>query len=161
MKKEIRLLTYDEALEKLRHFCAYQERSQAQVVRKMKILSVDTEFQENLLAALVEEKFLDQQRYAAAYARGKSRIKGWGIRKITSHLKFELGDDFQSELVTESADLEKARQKLRRDLEKKATLLTQKQDPNKKSKLLRFCLSRGFEMDESIAVVNSVLKLMS
>ena len=161
MKKEIRLLTYDEALEKLRHFCAYQERSQAQVIRKMKILSVDTEFQENLLAALVEEKFLDQQRYAAAYARGKSRIKGWGIRKITSHLKFELGDDFQSDLVNESADLEKACQKLRRDLEKKAALLTQKQDPNKKSKLLRFCLSRGFEMEESITVVNSVLKMMS
>jgi regulatory protein len=161
MKKEIRLLSYDEALEKLRHFCAYQERSQAQVIRKMKNLSVDAEFHENLLAALVEEKFLDQQRYAASYARGKSRIKGWGIRKISSHLKFELGDDFQSELVTESADLEKARQKLRRDLEKKAILLTQKQDPNKKSKLLRFCLSRGFEMDESIAVVNSVLKLMS
>ncbi len=161
MKKEIRLLTYDEALEKLRHFCAYQERSRAQVIRKMKNLSVDAEFHENLLAALVEEKFLDQQRYAAAYARGKSRIKGWGIRKISSHLKFELGDDFQSDLVNESADLEKARQKLRRDLEKKAILLTQKQDPNKKSKLLRFCLSRGFEMDESIAVVNSVLKLMS
>jgi regulatory protein len=160
MKKEIRLLTYDEALEKLRHFCAYQERSQAQVIRKMKVLSVDTEFQENLLAALVEEKFLDQQRYATAYARGKSRIKGWGIRKITSHLKFELGDDFQSDLVNESADLEKARQKLRRDLEKKAALLTQKQDPNKKSKLLRFCLSRGFEMEESITVVNSVLKLI-
>jgi regulatory protein len=160
MKKEIRLLTYDEALEKLRHFCAYQERSQAQVIRKMKVLSVDMEFHENLLAALVEEKFLDQQRYAAAYARGKSRIKGWGIRKITSHLKFELGDDFRPDLVNESADLEKARQKLRRDLEKKAALLTQKQDPNIKSKLLRFCLSRGFEMDESITVVNSVLKLM-
>lgn len=161
MKKEIRLLTYDEALEKLRHFCAYQERSQAQVIRKMKILSVDTEFHENLLAALAEEKFLDQQRYAAAYARGKSRIKGWGIRKITSHLKFELGEDFLPDLVNESADLEKANQKLRRDLEKKAAILNQKQDPNKKAKLLRFCLSRGFEMEESIAVVNSVLKLMS
>jgi regulatory protein len=158
MKKEIKLLTYDEALEKLRHFCAYQERSRAQVIRKMKNLSVDPEFHENLLAAMEEEKFLDQQRYAAAYARGKSRIKGWGIRKITSHLKFELGEDFQPDLVNESADLEKARQKLLKDLEKKATALTQKQDPNIKSKLLRFCLSRGFEMEESMVVINTVLK---
>ncbi len=157
MNKKIKLLTYDEALEKLRHFCAYQERSQAQVIRKMKALSVDAEFHENLLAALVEEKFLDQQRYAAAYARGKSRIKGWGIRKITSHLKFELGADFQPELVNESADLEMARQKLRRDLEKKAAGLIQKQDSNIRSKLLRFCLSRGFEMEESVEMVTSAL----
>ena len=158
MKKEIRIPTYDEALEKLRHFCAYQERSQAQVIRKMKALSVDPEFHKNLLAALVDEKFLDQQRYAAAYARGKSRIKGWGIRKITSHLKFELGEEFQPELVNQSADLEKARQKLEKDLEKKATILTQKKDPNRKSKLLRFCLSRGFEMDESVDIVSCLLK---
>jgi regulatory protein len=157
MKKEIRLLSYDEALEKLRHFCAYQERSQAQVIRKMKVLSVDTEFHENLLAALVEEKFLDQQRYAAAYARGKSRIKGWGIRKITSHLKFELGEDFLPDLVNESADLDMAKNKLRKDLEKKAVVLARKQDKSIQSKLVRFCLARGFEMDESLAIVRIVL----
>jgi len=153
MKKEIRLLTYDEALEKLRHFCAYQERSQAQVIRKMKAISVDPEFHSNLLASLTEEKFLDQRRYAAAYARGKSRIKGWGIRKITSHLKFELGEDFQPDIINESADLEQARQKLMRDLVKKEALLEQKQEPNKTSKLVRFCLSRGFELEESLEII--------
>jgi len=148
--REPKILTKEEALEKLRHFCGYQERSRKQVERKMNLLHIATENQEEILQVLELENFINQQRFTTQYARGKSRMKGWGMVKITRNLSFELGKDFDADLALESADLEMAKQKLRKDLIKKYQTLSTKADPDWKGKLLRFCISRGFEMEESL-----------
>jgi regulatory protein len=149
-------LTEPEALEKLRHFCAYQERSRNQVIRKMKNLGLPEEAQERILRILEEENFLNQNRFAVQYARGKSRMKGWGPKKIESHLKYELGNDFNQTLVSEATDLNSALEKLRKDLNKKNKSLQEKRDPEYKSKLIRFCLGRGFDLEASLKVIRDL-----
>jgi regulatory protein len=155
--KETKPLTHAEALEKLRHFCAYQERSPKQVLAKMKRLEVPLAWYESLETALGEEGFLSESRYLHQYTRGKSRIKGWGPRKIAQHLQFELGKDVSLSDVLQKEDFETALQKLKKDLRKKYETLKGKQDLDLKGKLIRFCLSRGFEMEDGMRLVREVM----
>jgi regulatory protein len=156
IKSEKTVLNFFEALEKLRQYCAYSERSKQQVERKMKLILAKPEEFEELILALERENFLNIERYTIGYARGKSRIKGWGVNKIVQNLKFELGQEFREELVLEGIDNEKAFEKLEKELRKKLHILSSKKDPNVSHKLLRFCLMRGFEMDKSLQMIKEI-----
>ena len=90
-----------------------------------------------------------------AYSKGKSRIRGWGKQKIVQRLTFELGQDFDSEMHLEGVDEEAAQKKLVRDLGKKREILLKKQDKDLKTKLLNFCISRGFLFEESLKILQT------
>ena len=68
-------------------YCAYQERSQSEVRNKLKSLKVYYEIIEQVIAELINQDFLNEERFARAYARGKFNINGWGKRKIIAGLK--------------------------------------------------------------------------
>ena len=74
---------------KIQSFCAYQERCQKEVREKLKSLHTNSLEAEQIIAELIEENFLNEQRFASAFARGKFRIKKWGRKKIESKLKFK------------------------------------------------------------------------
>lgn len=147
-------LTFETALEKLRVFCGYTERSRQQVVRKMKTMAVDPSLHDLLLSALEKEDFLNISRYTVAYARGKSRMKGWGPNKIIRHLQYETGEEFNPDLAMEGMDKEEALRKLTRDLTKKNRNLVN--DPERVAKLTRFCIGRGFSLSEAILLVKEM-----
>ena len=75
-------LTREQALQKLKHYCAYQERCHKEVRDKLYQLGVWKKDQDEIIASLIEEKYLDEERFAIAYAGGKFRIKGWGKVRI-------------------------------------------------------------------------------
>ncbi len=75
------------ALEKMKAYCAYQERCQKEVQEKLFKLSIDTDIAEEILIELITSNYLNEQRYAEAFVSGKFRIKGWGRIKIKQHLK--------------------------------------------------------------------------
>ena len=75
------------ALEKMKAYCAYQERCQKEVQDKLFKLSIDNEIAEEILIELITSNYLNEQRYAEAFVSGKFRIKGWGRIKIKQHLK--------------------------------------------------------------------------
>jgi regulatory protein len=75
------------ALIRATKYCAYQERYQQQVRNKLFELSVKSNDVEDIIAYLIEHNFLNESRYAICYARGKMRIKHWGIQKIKAQLK--------------------------------------------------------------------------
>lgn len=151
--RDLKPLTKVETLEKLKTYCAYQERSKRQVVQKMRLLGADKDWDEDLIQALISANYLNQERFAESYSKGKSRIKGWGKQKIVQRLGFELGPDFDKEIHLEGVDEEAALKKLLRDLGKKKENLLKKQDKNLKTKLLQFCVSRGFEFEESLNIL--------
>ncbi len=81
-------LNYEQALIKATKYCAYQERYQQQVRQKLLELRVNKENIEAIICYLLEHNYLNEQRFASAYARGKLRIKHWGKQRIQSQLKF-------------------------------------------------------------------------
>lgn len=82
-----RRLPPDQALQKVRHYCAYQERSHQEVRQKLFSLGLNRQETELLLSQLIEEGALNEQRFASAFAGGKFRMKQWGRKKIASALK--------------------------------------------------------------------------
>ena len=80
--------TPKEALQKLEHFCAYQERCHDEVVSKLYSLKMTSDEIDLIIVQLIEGNFLNETRFACGFARGKHRIKHWGKLRITNELKF-------------------------------------------------------------------------
>ena len=80
-------MTYQEARSKAERFCAYQERSQQDVRRRLALWKVAPEVAEALIAELITQGFLNEARYAEAFASGHYRIKRWGRLKIVQELR--------------------------------------------------------------------------
>lgn len=73
---------------KLEAFCAYQERCHKEVVAKLWSLGTDPNEIDEIICHLIEHNFLDEERFACSFARGKFRIKNWGKIRIVNELKF-------------------------------------------------------------------------
>ncbi len=80
-------LTKEQALQKLRHYCAYAERCHSDVVSKLYDLGVWKKEHDEIVATLIEENYLNEERFARAFAGGYFRTKQWGKNKIVQALK--------------------------------------------------------------------------
>jgi regulatory protein len=80
-------MTIKEALQKLEHFCAYQDRCHDEVVTKLYSLKMTPEEIDIIIVKLIEDNFLNETRFACSFARGKHRIKHWGKIRIVNELK--------------------------------------------------------------------------
>ena len=80
--KKPETLDFHEVLAKLKHYCAYQERCYADVEKKMKDFVLHEEEKYELISALREENYLDEERFVQAFCRGKFKVKKWGRNKI-------------------------------------------------------------------------------
>lgn len=72
--------------EKIRNYCTYQERCQQEVIQKMKELKINSEWQDEIIIRLIQEKYIDEERFTRAVVSGKHRIKHWGRIKISNFL---------------------------------------------------------------------------
>ncbi|OYW17150.1 MAG: RecX family transcriptional regulator, partial [Sphingobacteriales bacterium 12-47-4] len=82
----VQRLTPAQALQKLKHYCAYQERSHSEVKEKAYGFGLHRQEVDEVISALIQEDYLNEERFAIAFAGGKFRMKGWGRAKI----KYEL-----------------------------------------------------------------------
>ena len=80
-------MTIAEALQKLQHYCAYQERSPFEVKRKLDLIKLPKKNHEEVIATLMEENFLDEYRFAEAFTQGKLNQKHWAPRRIRAGLQ--------------------------------------------------------------------------
>ena len=79
--------TIKEAKLKLEHYCAYQERCHSEVAEKLRSLAMTAAESDEIIVHLINQNFLNEERFARAFARGKHRIKKWGRNRIVSELK--------------------------------------------------------------------------
>jgi regulatory protein len=79
--------TVNEVKLKLEHFCAYQERCHQEVIQKMRGMAVDSNTIDEIAVYLIQNQFLNEERFACSFARGKHRIKHWGNVRIINELK--------------------------------------------------------------------------
>lgn len=144
-------------LDNLRRQCSRREYCTSDVLKKAeKSLEGDKEKAMQIVATLVEEKYVDDLRYASAYAREKSAISGWGAVKIRYMLSAKgIAKDVIAEALSEIDDV-KADTRLMKLLDNKYRTL--KDDPQCKLKLLRFALGRGYSYDEVSGYIDALIK---
>ena len=137
----------EKALDKMRRLCSRREYCVSDIRTKlMKELEGDAQKVEIALNKLKEERYVDDLRYATAYARDKAAISGWGATKIRYMLSAKgVSKEVVSEALNE-VDETKASSRLEKLLENKYKSL--KDDPQWKIKLLRFAFGRGYSYDE-------------
>lgn len=80
--------TLKEAIQKIEHYCAYQERCHDEVISKLKSMKLNSNEIDEIIVHLIEDNFLNETRFACSFARGKHRIKFWGKIRIINELKF-------------------------------------------------------------------------
>lgn len=81
------IVTPLEARKKLEHFCAYQDRCHAEVVDKLRSFGLENRYVDEIVVYLIGQNFLNEERFAKSFARGKHRIKHWGKVRIVNELK--------------------------------------------------------------------------
>jgi regulatory protein len=86
-KYAVKTYTVDEAQKKLEHYCAYQERCHKEVTQKLYDMKMIPEARDKIIVHLLQHNFLNEERFAQAYTRGKFRIKKWGKQRIQLELK--------------------------------------------------------------------------
>ena len=80
-------VTEQDALKKIKHYCAYQERCHSEVKEKLYSFGLYKQQVENILSKLIEDNYLNEERFAIAFAGGKFRMKHWGRKKIEYELR--------------------------------------------------------------------------
>lgn len=142
------------ALQKLQAYCAYQERCHSEVTAKLRELGMFGDEADAIMAQLIEDNFLNEERFAIAYARGKFRMKSWGKIRIRQELKMRHIPDYSIQQAMKAIDTEGGYlETLERILRQKATEYMD-EDYQKTAKLYAFALRRGFESD----LISAVLK---
>ena len=134
-----------EALERLRKYCAYQERSYKDVNDKMWDLKVPSEWRDDIIFGLIQESFLNEERFARAYSRGKFNIKRWGRVKIIQGLKRHQVSPKCIQLGLSEIDEDDYLQVLSDTVELKSSKLKEKNQWKRKGAIYNFVTGRGFE----------------
>lgn len=132
-------------------YCSYDVRRKV-----LKDLSGDEDAVAEVMDALIAEKYIDDSRYAEAFARDKAQIAGWGPMKIRFQLRSRQIPDSVIDSALGEIDSAKADDRLRKALETKYKTL--KGDPSAKLKLLKFALSRGYGYAEVADAVDETIK---
>ena len=143
--------------DRLRTLCSRREYCRSEIMKKaLSALDDDKEEAARVVEELVSEKYVDDLRYASAFARDKSSIAGWGRTKIAYMLSSKGIARETIEEALGAIDEDKAAGKLERLVECKARSL--KDDPQIRLKLLRYALGRGYAYDDVNKVLNEILK---
>ncbi|MTG97582.1 MULTISPECIES: regulatory protein RecX [Myroides] len=87
MTEPNKYISTKEAIKKLENYCAYQDRCHNEVITKLYNLNIPSNEHDEIIVYLIENKFLNEERFARNFARGKHRISAWGKNRIISELK--------------------------------------------------------------------------
>ncbi len=143
--------------DRLRGLCSRREYCVEDIRQKaVKALEGDIAAASEVVETLVKEKYVDDLRYASAFARDKASIQGWGEVKIRYMLSAKKVSREIIDQALDEIDTERASSKLQKLLETKYRSL--REDPQCRLKLLRFALGRGYSYDEVNDLVNQLLK---
>jgi regulatory protein len=142
--------------DRMRALCSRREYCRKDVLKKvMTALDGDAAKAEEVVGKLVEERYVDDRRYAAAFARDKASIAGWGTAKIRYMLAAKGVDREIIASALEEIDVNRADARLEKLMENKARSL--KDDPQRRIKLLRFGVGRGYGYEEVSSVIDRIL----
>ena len=150
------MATPEQALEKLKYFCAYQERSHKEVEQKLRSLKVWGADAAAIMATLIEENYLNEERYACSLARGKFRMKQWGRKKILRALKFNDISAYCIRKALQEIEEDEYNRTLQQLAEKKYQSLKKEQYLRRKHKTQQYLIGKGYEPELVYPLVEEI-----
>ena len=142
---------------KIKNWCAYQERSQHETRQKLYEYGLFSDDVEQLIVKLIEENFLNEERFAFAFVSGKFNIKQWGKIKIKIELRKHKVSDYLINKALNNIDETQYLNTLKKVIEKKIRLTSEKNKQKLIYKITQQVLSRGFESDLAIEQIKKII----
>ncbi|WP_448530133.1 regulatory protein RecX [Raineya sp.] len=155
---EKKVVSVKEALQKMASWCAYQERSQYEVRKKLKeTYLLDSEEMEWIIAELITQGYINEERFAKTFAGGKFRIKKWGKRKIRQALQMHHITEYCIKEALKEIPDEDYEATVRELLIKKNRQISERNPLKRKQKLAYYAIGKGFESDIVWDIVNEMV----
>ena len=151
-------LTKEQALQKLKHYCGYQERCHSEVKEKLWQLKVNRKEHDEIIASLIEDDYLNEERFAIQFAGGKYRIKQWGRVKIKHELKQRMVSDYSIKKALKQIDEKDYIKALNKLAEKRYASLKGEQWMMRKKKTIDYILQKGFESELVHKILDALKK---
>lgn len=142
----------------MRSWCAYQERSQHETQKKLFEFGLDQEDAEQIVAALIGENFLNEERFAVTFASGKFRIKRWGKNRIKMELRQHRISDYSINKALRSIDADEYDKTMAQVIEKKLRTVKAGDSYKQFHTVRNYLVSRGFESDLVTEQLKTILQ---
>jgi len=155
--KPTKTYTLEEAKRKLEQYCVYQDRCYKEVTEKLKEMQMIPIATDDIIQHLVQHNFLNEERFAKSYARGKFNIKHWGKNRIIRELKFRSISAYNIKTALKEIDEQDYIEKLHLLATKKMASVTEANVFKKRKKIADYLLYRGWE---SHLVYNKIRELL-
>lgn len=139
--------TFAEIKQKMLNYCVYQDRCHYEVEQKMREFLLIPEAKEEILMYLIQERYLDEERFVRSYIRGKFYIKHWGRNKIKINLKQKQITEKLISRCWDEIDEDDYQKQIQSYIEKQSELISESNTFKKKNKIIKFLLSKGYEYD--------------
>ncbi len=145
------------ALEKAKKHCAYSERCHFDMRMKLREWNVDEKTSEWIISSLIEDGFINEERFAINYSRGKLTQNGWGKNKIKYALRQKKISDFLIKKALSEISEETYLAIIEHEAQRKVTvsMLNNRQEFNK---VLQYLIQKGFESEISTQILNAIIK---
>ncbi len=148
-------LSKEQALQKLRHYCAYQERCHQEAKEKLYGFGLRKEDVETALSQLIEEGYLDEERFAIQFAGGKFRMRHWGKKKIEYELKQRQVSPYCIRKGLASIPAEDYQQTLHKLAQEKYALISSEDPFVARAKTTEYLLKKGYESELIREAINA------
>ena len=149
--------TVDELKRKLENYCVYQDRCHKEVEQKMREYNLIPEAKELILLSLMKDNFLNEERFAKSFARGKFRIKSWGKQRIVRELKFRDISAYNIKTALKEIEENEYLETIYRITENRNNVISESNIYKRKKKLIDFLMRKGFENELIFKTVNEVV----
>jgi regulatory protein len=153
-----KVFTVDEIKRKLEHYCVYQDRCHKEVEQKMREFNLIPEAREMILLSLMQNNFLNEERFAKSFARGKFRIKNWGKQRIIRELKFKDISAYNIKTALKEIDEQEYIETIYQITENRNDVISEPNQFKRKKKLIDFLMRKGYENELIYNTVNDVLE---
>ena len=150
--------TVDEAQKNLENYCAYQERCHKDVIDKLRKMKMIPEVIDTIVVHLITNNYLNEERFAKAFARGKFRIKKWGKNRIIRELKYRNVSKYSIDSALKEIDLDDYYKTLHELAEKRIAQVKEINLYKKKKKVVDYLLYRGWESHLIYEKINELIK---
>ena len=137
--------TIKQAIQKLEHYCAYQDRCHEEVIQKLRSMKMDQDEIDQIIVQLIADNFLNEERFACSYARGKHRIKHWGKIRIVNELKFRKISQYNINLALKEITTEEYEATFHNLAERNWESIRESNPLKKRKKFCDYVLRKGFE----------------
>lgn len=145
MQQKHQYHSIDDAIKKLEYYCSYQERCHAEVTQKLQQMHMIPQAIDTIVVHLIENNFLNEERFACSFARGKHRIKKWGKLRIINELKFRGISKYNIDIALKEFSNEEYFETFETLAESTWNSIKESHPAKKKKKFCDFLIRKGYE----------------